>query len=166
MHSPYNGEESIEYGNGQDNYRYKKGNQGRAFGRTDYGQTSQHKSKEVGTGITHEGFGGIEVKRKKSGDGCHQGEGHQSHLGLAFDQSDNAHSGSGNSRYACGQAVQPVNQVNGIAYSHYPEQGKGYAQGTQVESPIKGVGDKMHYYPEMYRYGGGSYLTQKFDPGG
>lgn len=129
----------------------------------------QDEAQEGGPGIPHEDFRRVQVIGQEAQAAAHQGRHQEGHLGLPHHQGDDQQRHGADGGHAAGQAVQAVDEVDGIGDGHNPDDRHGVGQPAQVPVRIGGenvgVGDNLDDIPRADRNQGGDDLHHEFEGG-
>ncbi len=116
-----NGKAGVEDGQAQHEEGHGEGDDGVELEQALDGHGGQHKAQEGGAGVPHEDLGRVQVIGQKADAGAGQGGHQDGHLGLGHRQGDDQQGHGADGGHAAGQAVQPVDQVDGVGDGHDPD---------------------------------------------
>ena len=98
-----------------------------------------------------------------------QGGHENGHVALADHQGDHQQGHGADGGYAAGQAVQAINQVDGVGDGHDPDDRGGHRQNPQIPVGIRGkhvgVGQRLDHVAREHRHQGGDDLHHKLEHG-
>ena len=123
----------IEEGHAQDQERDHEGDHRVHLEQALDGDGGQHEAQEGGAGVAHEDLGGVEVIGDEADAGTQQRRQHHGDTLLPQQQGDDQHGGGGDAADANGQAVQTVDEVDGVGHQHNPEDRHGTRHPAQVK---------------------------------
>ena len=119
-----------------------------------------HITQQGGTGVPHKNLGGRPVIGQEADAAPGQGAGDDGHTWIGIDQGDDDQAHAGDGRHASRQAVQAVNQIDGIGDEDNPEQGDGDGQDAQIPVPAQGhqAAEKVDLVAAQHRHSGSRQL--------
>ena len=121
---------------------------------------SHHITQQGGTGVPHENLGGRPVIGQEADAAACQRAGDDGHAWVRVDQGDDDQAHTGDGGHASRQAVQAVDEVDGVGDEDDPEQGHRNGQNAQVPVPAQRhqTAEKVNLIAAQHRHSGSHQL--------
>ena len=159
------GKTGVEDGQAQHQEGHGKGDNGIELEQAVDRHHRQDITQEGGAGVAHEDLGGVHVVGQKADTPAGQGGHEQGHVPLADHQGDDQQRHGADGGDTAGQAVQAVDQVDGVGDGNDPQHRHRDGQPAQVPVQIGrkdvGIGQGLDDVARQHRHQGGTDLDQK-----
>ena len=168
--APDEGEAGVEDGQAQHEEGHREGDDGVELEQALDGHHRQDIPQEGGARVPHEDLGRVHVVGQEAQAPAGQGGHEDGHIGLADHQGDDQQGHGADGGHAAGQAVQAVDEVDGVGDGHDPDHRHGDGQPAQLPVQVRGehvgVGDGLDHVAGEHRHQGGHDLHHEFEHGG